>query len=50
MDPLLGAGVSYDVSRNISLRGEWDRFFRVGDSSTGRGDIDQFTVGVAYKF
>jgi len=49
-DPLLGAGVSYDVTRSVSLRGEWDRFFRVGDSGTGRGDIDQYTVGVAFKF
>jgi OOP family OmpA-OmpF porin len=48
--PLLGAGVGYDLTRNVALRAEWDRYFRVGDSSTGRGDIDQYTVGVAYKF
>ena len=48
--PLLGAGVGYDLTRNVSLRAEWDRYFRVGDASTGRGDIDQYTVGVAYRF
>jgi OOP family OmpA-OmpF porin len=48
--PLLGAGVGYDLTRNVALRAEWDRYFRVGDASTGRGDIDQYTVGVAYRF
>jgi len=49
--PLLGAGLNYDLTRKVALRGEWDRYFRVGDSSTtGRGDIDQFTAGVVYRF
>jgi OOP family OmpA-OmpF porin len=48
--PLLGAGIGYDLTRNVSLRAEWDRYFSVGDSSTGKGDIDQYTVGVAYRF
>ena len=48
--PLLGAGVGYDLTRGVALRAEWDRYFSVGDSSTGKGDIDQYTVGVAYRF
>ena len=49
--PLLGAGVSYDITRQVAVRGEVDRYFRVGDSgTTGRGDIDQYTVGVVYRF
>ena len=48
--PLLGGGVGYDLTRNVSLRAEWDRYFNVGDSSTGKGDIDQYTVGIAYRF
>jgi OOP family OmpA-OmpF porin len=49
--PLLGAGVSYDITRKVALRAEWDRYFRVGDTdTTGRGDIDQLTAGVVYRF
>lgn len=49
--PLLGAGLNYDITKKVAVRGEVDRYFRVGDSgSTGRGDIDQYTVGVAYRF
>jgi len=48
--PLLGAGVGYSLTRNVELRAEWDRYFSVGDSSTGKGDIDQYTIGVAYRF
>ncbi len=49
-DPLLGAGLSYDVTQNVSLRGEWTRYFGVGDSNSGHGDIDRYSVGVAYRF
>jgi opacity protein-like surface antigen len=49
--PLLGAGLNYDITKKVAVRAEVDRYFRVGDSgSTGRGDIDQYTVGVAYHF
>jgi len=49
--PLLGAGLNYDITKKVAVRAEVDRYFRVGDSgSTGRGDIDQYTVGVAYRF
>jgi len=49
-EPLLGGGFSYDVTRNVELRAEWDRFLHVGDASTGRGNIDLYTVGVGYRF
>ena len=49
--PLLGAGVNYDITKKVAVRAEFDRYFKVGDSgSTGRGDIDQYTVGVVYRF
>ena len=48
--PLLGAGISYDLTRKVALRAEVDRYFRVGESSVGRGDIDTFTAGVLYRF
>ena len=49
-NPTYGAGLSYDFTRNIVGKAEWNRYARVGDSNTGRGDIDMYSVGVAYKF
>ena len=43
-------GASYSISRNWDARVEWDRYFRVGNSGTGRGDIDRWVVGAAYHF
>ena len=45
-----GFGLSYDFTKNIVGKAEWNRYTRVGDSNTGRGDVDLYTVGVAYKF
>jgi len=45
-----GFGLSYDITKNIVGKAEWNRYARVGDSNTGRSDIDMYTVGVAYKF
>jgi OmpA-OmpF porin, OOP family len=50
-DPLCGLGLTYDLTRNFSLRGGWDRYWHVGDVvSTGRGNIDQYTIGVTFHF
>lgn len=48
--PLLGAGINYDLTRKVALRAEYDRYFRVGDSSVGKGDIDALTARVVYRF
>jgi len=48
--PLLGAGVNYDLTRNVGLRAEYDRYFKVGDSTVGKGDIDALTARVVYHF
>jgi OOP family OmpA-OmpF porin len=45
-----GLGLSYDFTKNIVGKAEWNRYARVGDSNTGRGDIDLYSLGVAYKF
>ena len=42
-----GFGLSYDFTRNIVGKAEWNRYTRVGDSNTGRGDVDLHTVAVA---
>jgi OOP family OmpA-OmpF porin len=50
LNPLFGTGISYDITRNISLRAGWDRFLNVGGPSTGKGAIDQFAGGITVHF
>jgi OOP family OmpA-OmpF porin len=47
--PTVGLGLSYDFTKQVVGKAEWNRY-GVGNSDTGRGDIDAYTVGVAYKF
>lgn len=41
-----GFGASYDATRNISVRGEWQRYQDVGDAT----DIDVLSLGVLFRF
>ena len=47
-DITYGVGVNYAISKQVSVRGEWERFrFKVfGD----KGDVDLLSVGVTYSF
>jgi OOP family OmpA-OmpF porin len=47
-DVTFGLGASYALTKNLSVRGEWERFrFKVyGDKS----DADLLSVGLSYKF
>ena len=45
-----GFGARYDLTKNISLRAEWQRFSKVGSDSTGKGDIDVLAIGGLYRF
>jgi opacity protein-like surface antigen len=47
---LVGLGANYDFARNFFGRVGWDHYDRVGDSSTGRSDVDAFTLGVGFRF
>jgi OmpA-OmpF porin, OOP family len=42
-DVSYGFGASFNFTKNLSMRAEWDRFKAVGD-------IDLLSIGVAYKF
>ncbi len=43
-----GAGVGFDLTRNWAIVGEWDRHeFRF---TTGKDDVDLWSLGVRYKF
>ena len=42
-----GLGAQYDFFRNLGVRGDWQRYVKVGSSSTGgQTDIDTFLLGV----
>ena len=47
---LVGAGVTYDFARNVYAKAGWDRYTKVGDSSTGSGPVDLYMVGVGMRF
>jgi OOP family OmpA-OmpF porin len=49
--PLLGAGLTFDVARNVAVRAEWERFFDVGgDHTGGEGDFDFMSLGLMFRF
>lgn len=44
----LGLGLQYDINKQASVRGEWERYkFKAFGE---RGDADLYTVGMNYKF
>jgi OOP family OmpA-OmpF porin len=46
-----GAGLQYNFSRNWGIRGEWEKFNKLGDpNTTGQGDIDLYSLGAIYRF
>lgn len=45
----VGAGVQYDFTPSLGLRGEWERY-RVNDAVGNKGDVDLLTVGLVYIF
>jgi OOP family OmpA-OmpF porin len=48
---LYGLGLGYDLTRQLTMRAEWEHFNNVGDAQrTGRSDIDMWSVGVLYRF
>jgi OOP family OmpA-OmpF porin len=46
-----GVGAQYDLNKQFALRGEWDRYFRLGNpTTTGEADVDMFSLDVIFKF
>jgi OOP family OmpA-OmpF porin len=51
VQPLLGLGVKFDVTKNIGLRGEFERFVNVGDgSTTGQSSLNVWSASALYRF
>jgi OmpA-OmpF porin, OOP family len=49
-DLTYGLGVKYDVSRNVSVRFEWQQFKDVGDNnSTGQSDVDLLFASMVFR-
>jgi len=44
-----GAGLQYDFTRALGLRGEWERY-RIDDAVGNKGDVDMLMVGLVYMF
>ncbi|GAA0742509.1 porin family protein [Ideonella azotifigens] len=44
----LGAGVQYDLSKQVALRGEWNRYRF--DAFSDHQDVDQYSLGVKVGF
>lgn len=50
-DVTYGLGGSYEFSKNLGLRLEWERFQNVGNTNTtGRSNVDLLSVGLRYRF
>ena len=45
-----GAGFKYDITKHVGIRLEWERFWRLGNSTIGESDVDLFTIGGLYRF
>lgn len=45
-----GLGASFSFTRNLAIRAEYERFFDVGTSETGEGDIDLISIGIVFRF
>jgi opacity protein-like surface antigen len=45
----LGLGLSYDLTKTVGVRGEWERF-RVGDGAGGTQSVDLFSVSLRVRF
>lgn len=51
IDPSFGVGAQWDFTPNLGLRGEWQRFLDVGETSTtGQSDIDLLSLSLVLSF
>lgn len=45
-----GIGASYAFTRSLAARLEFEQVQQIGDSSTGEGDVQMFSIGLTYHF
>jgi len=49
-DLTYGFGARYDVTQNLGLRAEWQRYSQVGGGDIGKSDVDVLGVTALWKF
>lgn len=49
-DFTFGAGVKFDMTQNVALRAEWQRYNDMGGDNVRETDVDVLSVGLQYKF
>jgi OOP family OmpA-OmpF porin len=50
-DITYGAGVQFDFTRNLAIRGEWQRYEGFGGTEVGgETDMDVYSVGLLWRF
>ena len=50
-DFTFGFGAGYEITKNLGLRLEWERFRHVGEEdTTGKSNVDLLSVGLRYRF
>ncbi len=49
-DLTYGLGLQYDITRAVGVRGEWQRYSKMGGGAVAETDVDVLNVGVAYRF
>lgn len=46
-----GAGAMYNINKNLSVRGEWSRYDKLGNALTGgRTNANLYSLGLVYRF
>jgi OmpA-OmpF porin, OOP family len=46
-----GVGASFDVTKNLAIRAEYEQFHKLGNKDkTGEANVDLMSAGVVYKF
>jgi OOP family OmpA-OmpF porin len=49
-DVTYGVGLQYDVLKSVGVRGEWQRYSKMGGGAIGETDVDVLSAGVVYRF
>jgi OOP family OmpA-OmpF porin len=49
-DITYGLGLQYDVLKNVGVRGEWQRYNKMGGGEVVETDVDVLSIGVVYRF
>jgi OOP family OmpA-OmpF porin len=49
-DLTFGLGVKFDFTTHIAIRGEWQRYQKMGGNDVGKSDVDVISVGATYRF